>query len=401
MSRTHTRRSARRRLTGVDAARGLALLGMFTVHVLPTTDELTGEATWAGTLFAGRSAALFAVLAGVGIALLTGGTKPERPSTEVNRDRVSLAVRAGVIVLIGLLVSLLPAGVAIILVHYGVMFILALPFLRLRAPGLFLLAGVWAVAGPAFYWVWQNALREGIEPWESPERLWRSPILVDVFQPLQLLQDLVVTGYYPLLVWPAYVFFGMALGRLDLRRISTALMLVVGGAFVAAVTAVIGWWVREHSTMVEVMLQIYGGTPEQIRGAMVAGDHQVPLILDERWFLLDAAHQNTPVEVIQAMGCAAGVVGVCLLIAKPLPWLLAPLSGAGSMPLTLYVGHLVMLSLWRDEEAPLHALSDAVMLTVLIGGALGMGLLKALLGRRGPLEAMTHAASAAATGRRR
>ena len=34
----------------MDAARGLALLGMMTVHVLPTTDPLTDDPTWAGLL---------------------------------------------------------------------------------------------------------------------------------------------------------------------------------------------------------------------------------------------------------------------------------------------------------------------------------------------------------------
>ncbi|MGY2062520.1 heparan-alpha-glucosaminide N-acetyltransferase domain-containing protein, partial [Nocardia gipuzkoensis] len=69
-NRSGTRASAAR-LIGVDAARGLALIGMMAVHVLPdATDD--GDPTWSFTLFGGRASALFAVLAGVSVALLTG-----------------------------------------------------------------------------------------------------------------------------------------------------------------------------------------------------------------------------------------------------------------------------------------------------------------------------------------
>ena len=59
------------RLVGIDVARCLALLGMVSTHVLvPVTDE--GEIAWAQDLAGGRAAALFAVLAGVSLALLSG-----------------------------------------------------------------------------------------------------------------------------------------------------------------------------------------------------------------------------------------------------------------------------------------------------------------------------------------
>lgn len=48
------------RLLGLDAARGVALLGMMAVHALLLVDD-DGNPTTAFTLAAGRSAALFAV----------------------------------------------------------------------------------------------------------------------------------------------------------------------------------------------------------------------------------------------------------------------------------------------------------------------------------------------------
>ena len=66
-----------RRLQAVDAARGVALIGMMAVHVLPATDA-AGDISWAHELARGRASAAFAVLAGVAIALSTGGTTPPK-----------------------------------------------------------------------------------------------------------------------------------------------------------------------------------------------------------------------------------------------------------------------------------------------------------------------------------
>ena len=63
-----------RRLLGVDVARALALIGMMSVHIFPAVGR-DGSLHPAYLVAAGRSAALFATLAGVGLALTTGGTQ--------------------------------------------------------------------------------------------------------------------------------------------------------------------------------------------------------------------------------------------------------------------------------------------------------------------------------------
>ena len=56
------------RFAGVDAARGLAIVGMLWAH---TAADGTRQ-----SLADGRSAVLFATLAGCSIGLLTGGARP-------------------------------------------------------------------------------------------------------------------------------------------------------------------------------------------------------------------------------------------------------------------------------------------------------------------------------------
>ena len=58
------------RVRGIDVARCLALVGMMTAHVLRGVED--GSVTLTHQVVSGRSSALFAVLAGVGIVLVTG-----------------------------------------------------------------------------------------------------------------------------------------------------------------------------------------------------------------------------------------------------------------------------------------------------------------------------------------
>src|SRR5690349_7176652 len=92
---------------------------MFVAHTVLTTDE---------KLVDGRSSILFAVVAGVSIGLLTGGTTP--PST-LGRggDRIVVLVRGTLLIAVGLLLPLLSPPLAVILDYYGVGFLLLAPLL--------------------------------------------------------------------------------------------------------------------------------------------------------------------------------------------------------------------------------------------------------------------------------
>jgi hypothetical protein len=376
---------------------------MMAVHVVPTTDPGTGEATWAGLLFSGRSAALFAVLAGVGLALLTGGAgkggaAPEHSNAQAAWFRKVIAVRAAVIIGIGLFVSLLGAGVAVILVHYGVLFILALPFLRMGAKGLALWAAGWVAASPVLYWWLQNLLRPDAA--EPAERLWHSPMVFDFTQPGLLTLDLFVTGYYPLILWPAYLLTGMALGRLRLESSTTQLRLLLAGLAGAVLTYGVGWMVEAESGVVERM-RTYAESDDALQGSLETGDHFLPLVTDPLWFLIPMPHQGSHLDLLHTISCAVAVLGLMLILVRFLKWPLAPLAGAGAMPLSLYVGHLIILGpFWRLEGAPLAGVEESVMLLGLVVAALAAGMAKVLLQRRGPLEALTHGAGIAAAGPR-
>lgn len=216
------------RIVGLDVARCLALLGMIATHTLLSSTP-DGDVTVIQSIAGGRASALFAVLAGVSLALMSGRGQP--PS---GRDFVAtgagLAVRALLIALIGLLLGGLEHGVAVILTYYGVLFCLGIPFLSLRAPALAGWAVLWAVAAP----VLSHLLRPSL-----PERGFDSPSFAMLDEPLRLLSELTFTGYYPAVPWMTYLLAGMAIGRLDLRRARTAAWLLGVGLAVAVLAKVV------------------------------------------------------------------------------------------------------------------------------------------------------------------
>src|SRR3954465_1671108 len=64
------------RVAGLDVARALAVVGMFGAHVgAVRADVDVSPASWSGVVN-GRASILFAVLAGLSIALLSGRTTP-------------------------------------------------------------------------------------------------------------------------------------------------------------------------------------------------------------------------------------------------------------------------------------------------------------------------------------
>ena len=179
---------ARGRIIGVDLARGIALIGMAATHMLAVQNQDTGHLTTVGWIAAGRASALFAVLAGVSLALVTGGERPRRGRDRL-RSSTSIAVRALLIGGIGLWLAGIGSPVAVILAYYAVLFVLSLPFLGLRTGTLAWLAVVWAFASPVLSHLWRQHLGEGLEDQASFVTLLDDPVAT--------LRELVVLGYVP------------------------------------------------------------------------------------------------------------------------------------------------------------------------------------------------------------
>jgi hypothetical protein len=379
------------RIVGVDVARALALVGMMATHLLPGLEGT--HVPWPQELAGGRASALFAVLAGVSVALVSGRVTPLRGRARYAAS-VRLAVRAVLIGALGLLLGLVPSGIAVILAYYAVLFLLALPFLGLRARSLATLAVAWAVVVPAVSLLLRPHL---------PEHVTGSPTPGSLLEPRLLLNELVLVGYYPAAVWLAYLLAGMAMGRIDLRRKQVGARLLAGGVALALVATVVSRGLLARPDAAAALASTYpdrsvASDPVALHAALTHGLHGTTPTGSWWWLATVAPHSGTPLDLAATIGSAMAVLGLCLLLSRVQPRLWAAAFGAGAMTLTLYSLHVVLMGRgwWPALETPDHY-DDQVLIV------LGIGAVLALVPLRGPLETLvalvSRAAAAPWTGR--
>ncbi|MGX5357848.1 heparan-alpha-glucosaminide N-acetyltransferase domain-containing protein [Kocuria sp. KH4] len=337
-------RRTRRRLIGVDAARGFALLGMVAVHTMPVWDEEAGRASLSWSLFAGHSAALFATLAGVSLAFLSGGRTPHT-GRRLTGDRAGLVGRAAVIAIVGFLVGFVAPPVNNILIYYGMFFLLAIPFLGLRIRHLLTASVLFAVVSP-FLMQWSLDV--------LPAHVYGNPTLWNlVTEPVTVLSQLLLTGTYPALPYMSYLLAGLALGRMNLTGRRVQLWLVGVGA----ATALLAWTVSTAALLVfGVYERIWSATPwmseEQIDAILVFGPEPSLPTTTLWWLTVPAPHSNTPAALFVSLGMAVFALGAFLLLARLIGKALTPLAAAGSMTFTLYTLHLLFLATGVYDLAP-------------------------------------------------
>lgn len=340
-----TRLNGPGRVAGVDLARGLAVLGMFAAHLLWIREPFTwtDASTWVAVVD-GRSSILFALLAGVSIGLATGGRTP-LAGESLRTARVKLIVRAALLWVIGILLILTGVPVYVILPAYALLFLLTVPLIALDSRTLLVLAGTLAAVMP----VVQVALDD------LP--LWRTTS--------GSLLSAVIGWHYPFTTWIAFVLAGLGVARAGIGRIEVQLRMLGVGVILAAVA--------------------YG--LDAATGVAEA---------DERSSYLAAlwtgrAHSTGLLEVLGSGGFALAVIAACLLLCRTVAvWVVLPLRAVGAMPLTAYVGQLlvwaVVASAVLGRPGDLAGFRELDPLAPFVLWTVALCTVWALLIGRGPLE---------------
>lgn len=346
------------RIFGLDIARGLAILGMAGAHIGETGSfDLLDPSTWSA-LVHGRSSILFAVLAGVSIALMTGRSQLPDPE-RVPRLRLNLVGRGAVIFVIGLVLEMFGTPIAVILTLYGLLYVAVIPFLRWRPAYLLLAAAVLAVVGPPLL----------------------ALVTAMTLHPYGAGIGFVLYGSYPITVWMAFVLGGMALGRLHVERTGTAAialgagvgLTVIGyGLGVVGVLAGVG----TYQTQGFAGEGGWGGYPQALAEADPLGAVLASLFAVE-------PHTGGVAEILGSGGFALTVIALCLLLARPLRWALLPLGALGSMPLSAYSLHVVSVAL---ISGPGGFFQSNAFWAVTAVALLVIATLWSMLVGRGPLE---------------
>jgi uncharacterized membrane protein YeiB len=328
------------RVAGVDLARGLAVIGMFAVHLTTLPDlEWSTPSTWAGAA-TGRSSILFAMLAGVSITLATGSDR-DRGAGSISPNRM-LASRAAIIWCTGVLLLFLGLPVEVILPAYGVLFLIGIGLQQVRTSILWAVAAGLAIVAPY--------LLTAIDavPWPADGDT-------------ALAGGRLIGWYFPFVLWAGFLAAGMAVGRLlARRRIVDAVLLVAVGTLLAVLgDGVVG---------------------------RIAADHDIAE-------LSSAPHSSGVGEALGSGGFGLAAIGLCTLaVATPLRTVSLPLRAVGSMPLTAYTAHLLIWWVWVairpvDDITEFRALHPFWPITA--GVIIGCTVWAATIGR-GPLESLVY-----------
>ncbi|MGW7170056.1 DUF418 domain-containing protein [Streptomyces sp. NPDC054884] len=373
------------RLIAIDLARGLAVFGMYAAHVGPDP-EVGGPLGFVLELARGRSSALFALLAGFSLVLITG--RPQPRTGRAGRQAVGrIVIRSVVLIALGFALTALDTDVDVILAFYGLIFLAVLPLYRLRAVTLAVIAAASALVMPQVLYVMRQWIHDGdwtdtVIGWDPLARIGDTDGVI----------ELLFTGEYPVLTWMPFMIAGMAVARLDLAqvRVRTRLALTGGGL---AVLGYGGSWLA--LTLVPNARATVAAATDGDSGASAWWSDTVGYLIDDQapaaWLLVGAPHSQTTFSIFGNTGVALVVVAACVAAMARMTRfarLATPVSAVGMISLTAYVLHVVAIYIVGMEEETVPAL---IALLAFMATAMLFAILWTRRFRRGPLEYVLHA----------
>ncbi|MDA1360727.1 DUF418 domain-containing protein [Glycomyces luteolus] len=401
------------RIVGLDAARALAVFGMYYSHVGPWAEE---SGTWKSFLMEiphGRSSALFATLAGLSLVLIAGGSRP-KTGRPMRQAVVRIALRSVLLLALGSWLVALGTSIVVILAYYGLFFLLALPFIKLRTRTLAILAVVFGIGGPMIIqWAWSSdtSWMEAIDA-KDPLAMWSG----------EGVTSLLINGTYPGIAWMAYMFAGMAIGKLDLTKLAIQVRLLIIGPALALLGYGGAWLIGKFlpsadtsamdakwSAFDQAMSKALEGkdtenwTEEQWKAFdaehasiydLMPGDKGMGGGFDWTSLVAASPHSNMPFELAGNIGVAFTIIaGLVLLLGRfgKLRFWFAPLIAVGSMSLTAYVAHIA--AVWFLIDHPANEVGYATgwrMWAVFVVAMLIFAPIWKRFLKRGPLEYPMH-----------
>jgi len=291
----------KKRIISLDIARSLAIFGMIIVNFTIAIGS-TGSSTlgFLPTLLEGKAAALFVVLAGVGIGLNyhSATTKNLPPPHR------KIIKRAIFLFLIGL--SYIPIWPADILHFYGIYMLITVWVSRFHAKWIFPLAILLVLIYPIMLSVveyevgWDFVLMEYRDFW-SLEGFFR---------------NLFINGFHPVFPWTAFMLMGFWLGKQNLRDIRFIKRLA--------------FW----SSISFILCQI-----------IAFASHKLEVSEDVKLLFNYSPMPPLPLYMVSGISSSFMVIGLLTLLTaseSKAYRMLQPLVHTGQLALTFYVAHVLL-----------------------------------------------------------
>lgn len=201
----------KKRINGLDFARAWAMFGMLIINFSVITNAEGNGPPWLihfTSLFQGRAAALFVVLAGIGISLMSRGTAADGDLTQIKSSRIIIWKRSLFLFVLGLSLYVLE-WTGDILHYYGVYLLLASALLTVKNKWMIGLAIIILIAAQSL-----QVLFNVFQGWSDT-----APFInyVDFWTAEGFIRNLLFNGYHPIFPWICFFLIGMVIGRLNLH----------------------------------------------------------------------------------------------------------------------------------------------------------------------------------------
>ena len=307
------------RIDGYDLARSLAIFGMVVVNFKTVMAiHSSGLESEFGTdwllfltgLIEGRAAAVFVVLAGVGLTLGSRRAIATRDPALIAIARLVLWKRAAALYCGGLLFAV--AWPADILHFYGLY--IAIGALLITARNRTLL-GLAALLVAAFFVMLLTLNYEA--GWDF------DTLHYEDFWTLEgQVRHLFFNGFHPVVPWLAFLVLGIWLGRRDLLARAVRRRVVIGGAVVAGLTEAVS------ATLIGLLARGASTDESQVITALFGTEAMPP----------------GPFYMLAAGGTAIAVIALSVEFSQRYSRLpgYRPVLAAGRLALTIYVAHVLL-----------------------------------------------------------
>ncbi|EFU81743.1 hypothetical protein HMPREF0576_1585 [Mobiluncus holmesii ATCC 35242] len=302
------------RVVGLDMARGLAILGMFTAHMwVSVQGPVSSVMAWSH----GRSAPLFALLAGVSMGIMQQRLSRHFAGSPALSRRFygeKILVRSAFLILLATLLSLINTRILLILDNYGVWMVCALFLAGLSVPMQLGVIGLLLVAGIPL-WHYLNLLF-------LPPEIGVVLGLNDYQMPTFLIY--VLTG---LILW-RLGWAGVTIRAHRLQKYGAVIGLGTAGVIFGVGTAVDSLRLGRFSEVLfgNDTLSIANPTPAQF------------------WYqtlIYIAPHTDSVAETVANTAWCVGLTSLLLLAGSTFNRFFSPLAALGSMALTIYTLHVI------------------------------------------------------------
>jgi len=300
----------KKRIIGIDVARALAIIGMIIVNFkIVFGGEGNTIIKYSIELIEGKAAAIFVVLAGVGIALLSNSAILNHDLKKIKTIRRRIQKKSFFLFIIGLsYIFIWPAD---ILHFYGVYMLITLLLLKSNLQIIITIALLFIFIYPLLILVWDYDIG-----WNYVTFAYS-----DFWSIHGFFRNLFYNGFHPVIPWTAFMLIGLWFGKQDLndnifvkKAMGISLIIFLSIQFLSYL--LLHYLAKRNQVTVDELKIIFGTSP-------------IPPL---------------PLYMISGSSISIFIIALCIYMANRFEnnFIINALKKTGKLALTFYIAHVII-----------------------------------------------------------